>query len=1113
MTLTTPILPTATDQPGPSRHGTARVVAVLVSHDGARWLPRALHALTEQTRPPDVVVAVDTGSTDSSPALLRTALGEDRVHSAPRSTGFGAAVALGLAQVDPPVRTPTPTRHRRTPEREQPPRSAGADGPDDCGDDWIWLLHDDCAPQPRALELLLEAATGSAQVGVVGPKLVAWDDATRLLEVGHTVSRGGRRTDGLDGAVRDQGQHDHRRDVLAVGSAGLLVRRDLWDRLGGLDPALPLLRDDLDLCWRAHLAGRRVVVAPDAVVADAQASTRGLRRADAVRGPVRRAERRHGLHVALARCSPWTLPLLCVQVLLHSLGWALLLLAAKAPGAALDEVLAAGAVLFAPWRWLGSRWRSRGTRTVRRSGLSALLTPRTAVLRRAVDEVAAWRGTQHTGPGPGVGARMDAPAPETGPAADEVQPISLAPPGWWRRLATAPLTWVLLGTAAATGLAARNLVGTGALTGGALGRVGGDRSQLWRDSLGSLHGAGLGSAGPASPADVVRAALVRALDPLAGGRAAVRAVDLLVLGAPLLSAVSAYLAARTATRSRAARAWAAAVWGVSPLLTTWMSQGRLGPVAVHALLPLVAAAVARALAPAPGGSWTAVFAAALGLAVVGAVLRSLLVLGLLVVLGGLVLGHGGTRLRALALLVLAPALLGPWLLELVRRPALLLAGPGAVDVGAPVDGSSGAPLALLAASVHRPAGWPVWTLAVALAPVLLVGLLGVLREGTRGRSAIAACAVSLVGAAAALVLPHVVLAGPSADGAVPGLRGWGGGPLAVVLLGALAAALAGVDGLRSRLRPSRFGWRLVVVAPVLLACLLAPVAAAAGWAWRGADRPLHRGTVPALPAVAADAASGPDAVRTLVLQVKPGAATYRLQGAEPEDWTRNVPGRDAGDRAAADVVPAAVAGLLAEGVSPPSGRDDVAAPSGAKGQQDEDPVAALRRLAVGFVLVGEPVPTDTAARLDSLGGLTRIGAPRGARLWRVGTASATALDPAAARVQLLDAKGATVAAVPVAGPHAAVDTTVAAGPAGRRLVLSEAAAPQWRASLDGRRLAAVRMNGDGAWRQAFALPPTGGHLVVEHVDALSRGWQQGQLVLVALVALLALPVRRPGVPR
>jgi GT2 family glycosyltransferase len=1094
MTLTTPVLPEVPEPDGPVRRAPARIVAVLVAHDGARWLPRALRAVAEQTRRPDVVVAVDTGSGDGSADLLRAALGPDHVLTAPRRTGFGAAVALGL-------------RHAAA--------LAADRDVDDPTTDWVWLLHDDCAPDPDALHHLLDAGAASARVGVVGPKLVAWDDPTRLLEVGVTVSRGGRREDTLDGAVRDQGQHDGRCDVLAVGTAGMLARRDLWDRLDGLDPALPLLRDDVDLCWRAHLAGSRVVVAPRAVVADAQAATRRLRPADAVRGAVRRADRRHGVHVALARCSPWAVPLVVAQVLLQALCRAVGLLAAKAPREALDEVLAVGAVLLAPWRWIGSRWRARASRQVPRSSVSPLLVPRSAVLRRAADAVVAWRHAQRddgaaVGHGPGV-------PPEPGPTADAAQPQVLAPARWPRRVALAPLTWVLLGLAAATAVAARGIVGIGALTGGALGRVSGDGRGLWQDAVGTLRGPGLGTSGAAPPYDVLRAGAVRALEVAVGDRAAALAVDLLVLGAPMLSAVAAYLGAATATRSRAARAWAAAMWGASPLLTTATAQGRLGPVAVHVLLPLVAAAVARALGR--RGTVTAMAAAALGLALVGSVLPSVLLLGAVVALGGVVLGHGAVRLRAAGLLVLPVALLGPWLLELVARPALLLAGPGAVDVGPAADSGSGLPglLRFFESVVDRPVGWPAWTLAVPFVPLLVAGLLGILRGGPRGRAATAAWIVTLLAVAGALVLPHVVLVGPSAGGAVPAVRGWPGGVLDVGLLGVLAAALIGIDGLNWR---SSARWRRVLVAPVLLACVLAPLAAA-GWAWRGSDVPLERGALTALPAVAADAAAGPRATRTLVLGNADGVVTYRLAGREPEAWTRNLPGRElgaaepdglaaertdagsaAGSAAASLVAARAVEALLApEGTgSGPVGTGTSGAPDAASA----DPVAALRRLAIGFVLVQEPVPGPTAERLDSLGGLTRIGAPRGGRLWRVGAAQ----DPATARVHVLDPSGAPASVVPVSGSHAAVHATLAAGAQGRRLLLSEVASTSWRASLDGRRLAPVTASGD--WRQAFALPASGGHLVVEHVDPRHKAWRWAQLGLLALLLLLALPVRRPG---
>ena len=52
------------------------VVAVLVSHDGARWLPAVIDGLRSQTAPVSSVVAVDTGSRDEGPDLLLDAFGE-----------------------------------------------------------------------------------------------------------------------------------------------------------------------------------------------------------------------------------------------------------------------------------------------------------------------------------------------------------------------------------------------------------------------------------------------------------------------------------------------------------------------------------------------------------------------------------------------------------------------------------------------------------------------------------------------------------------------------------------------------------------------------------------------------------------------------------------------------------------------------------------------------------------------------------------------------------------------------------------------------------------------------------------------------------------------------
>src|SRR5207248_2847572 len=245
------------------------VTTVLVSHDGSAWLPETLAALAAQTRAPQRVVAVDTGSRDSSVDQLVAALGRSAVVSRPRDTGFGAAVQAGLDAFD----------------GAPPPPGVSPDA-----DEWVWVLHDDCAPEPDALARLLERAAASPSASVVGPKVLSWD-RRRLLEVGVTVDSSGFRETGLEPREVDQGQHDEVGDVLAVGTAGMLVRRDVWNRLGGLDPAWPVAGDDTDFGWRVNASGGRVLVAPRAVMRHRAAMTEGARAVDAVAMPTGAAAR------------------------------------------------------------------------------------------------------------------------------------------------------------------------------------------------------------------------------------------------------------------------------------------------------------------------------------------------------------------------------------------------------------------------------------------------------------------------------------------------------------------------------------------------------------------------------------------------------------------------------------------------------------------------------------------------------------------------------------------------------------------------------------------------------------------------------------------------------
>ncbi|CAM5649475.1 glycosyltransferase [Streptomyces hirsutus] len=268
------------------------VTAVLVSHDGARWLPDALAGLLGQERPVQFAMGADTGSADDSARLVGEALGDDHVLHLARRTGFGQAVEECHRAA--PHLTPDDLPYLKRPSGWDPVTRSWHDDAYDLPDlphgepvQWLWLLHDDCAPEPDALARLLgvvenEYELGRDDVAVVGPKLRGWYDRRQLLEVGVSIANSGRRWTGLDRREQDQGQHDQVRSVLSVSTAGMLIRRDVFDELGGFDRHLPLMRDDVDLCWRAHTAGHRVLVAPDAVVRHAEAASRERRAVDCV---------------------------------------------------------------------------------------------------------------------------------------------------------------------------------------------------------------------------------------------------------------------------------------------------------------------------------------------------------------------------------------------------------------------------------------------------------------------------------------------------------------------------------------------------------------------------------------------------------------------------------------------------------------------------------------------------------------------------------------------------------------------------------------------------------------------------------------------------------------
>lgn len=137
---------------------------------------------------------------------------------------------------------------------------------------YLWLLHEDSLPHSDALAALVARAERGGTVAAVGPKQVEWGAPTQLLEIGIEATKGARRLPLVADGEIDQGQYDDRSDVLAIGTAGMLVRSEVWKATRGLDPHLGPFGDGLEYGRRLRRAGYRVVVEPRAVVEHARQS-------------------------------------------------------------------------------------------------------------------------------------------------------------------------------------------------------------------------------------------------------------------------------------------------------------------------------------------------------------------------------------------------------------------------------------------------------------------------------------------------------------------------------------------------------------------------------------------------------------------------------------------------------------------------------------------------------------------------------------------------------------------------------------------------------------------------------------------------------------------------
>lgn len=216
--------------------------SVVIPHwDGIKHLPICLNALRAQTYPSLEVIVVDNGSMDGSQALITNEYPEVRLIALPTNRGFTGACNVGIA---------------------------AAQGT------FVALLNNDTEVDPAWSAEVVAAFVRHPEAGLVASKMLLFDKRDHLHTAGDYY-----RVDGQAGNrgawQKDSGQFDQETVVFSACGGSAAYRRTMLDEIGLLDDNFFFSLEDVDMGWRAQLAGWQCIYTSKAVVYHRLAATGG----------------------------------------------------------------------------------------------------------------------------------------------------------------------------------------------------------------------------------------------------------------------------------------------------------------------------------------------------------------------------------------------------------------------------------------------------------------------------------------------------------------------------------------------------------------------------------------------------------------------------------------------------------------------------------------------------------------------------------------------------------------------------------------------------------------------------------------------------------------------
>lgn len=1059
------------------------VHAIVVAEEGDD-IPAVLEALSQQTRPIDRCSLYIRGELSAEHRSWESASQSLEVHSC-AGESFASILRRAVSEVG------------AKPENVEPPAGESAREKDDVSclespSEWIWILHGDCVPENVCLSELLHAASNDESntnpVGILGPKQCGYTHRRRLLEVGIEATRTARRVPTIHADEYDQGQYDTRSRVLAVGSAGMLIRRDVLTEVGGFDDVLGPFGDGLEISRRVHLAGWNVRVVPTARVYHKRASY-------SPRGSF--AERRGTqLYNALLAAPGFWLPFLIVGLPFLSLARSLARLLMKDPAIAWAELR--GGIF--PFAHLGALHRGRANlrRLMKASGRSRRwLRP----LEASGHEVRKARRLERR-------ARKEARA-----LAHRPTQLELARRAAMRRRNRICATSVTL-LALLVSLIAFMPVASTAITGGAMALDSWDLSEVLRGVSAGWTWQGDGINQPTDSFYLLFVPLLALGWPLHATLGGVLSI-FLMLALPLAAFIS-YVSAASLTSSWKLRTLVSLIWAFNPPLLLALSHGQYAAAAWHIAAPAFFAAFMRMQKNLTSVNTGVASLAGLVLATANPA-STILVLAMGI--AGIISAHS-RRLAWVWMPVPAIMAMAPAFLATAKENVLLpflFSTPGANYAAHP----SGLSLLLfnpgdtLSASDFLQLDVEFWA---RFAFLILLGLITITTL-LRGRHAwairMAALAIPFGWIWAQLSMREHV--GVTYSGSQAYLSGaWAGIGLSLAAIGVWIAILLGLDGLGSVLARYSFGLVHVIVLGAVALCIAAGGLQAVSWA-STASAGLTRSPEPIVPALGTFDQDSAEHTRVLVLEPDSEGIHARILREEDTQLhatsmgakalqVREAQGKQTSLTASdQDIAQALVDITTGEDPRPSFARHNIGmilVPADSSNTNvtsndalisGNDVAASANQQATASLESSSPSGVNLArerliAQISTLEGIDFVTDNERGAFWRIDAASSrVGWEKGSERQEL----------------QAGIFGSATVAPAGGVLTLSERADSAWWAFANGHRLSPVA----DTWYQAWHLPDEESTVVVMR-SPLIRGYYV--LASLAMIAsfVLALPITR-----